>query len=199
MVAIAREYLCYDRTYYADQAGEPSGEADRIKIALRPIIWHCPSLPAEHFRPPALKEHREWLIDAVAPDEAETWRHPVAQVNRGTPVQPSQQDRCKPDPEKFVGDRYDANSYRHAIEYAVAAANRTVAKVAETEGREVNENDLIPHWHLHQMRHTAATIIRRETGLDAARAILGHRSLDITDTYAELDQGLAVATAKKLG
>jgi len=33
----------------------------------------------------------------------------------------------------------------------------------------------------------------------AARAILGHRSLGITDTYAELDQALAVEAARKLG
>jgi hypothetical protein len=33
----------------------------------------------------------------------------------------------------------------------------------------------------------------------AARALLGHRSLGITDTYAELDQALAVEAARKLG
>jgi integrase len=49
------------------------------------------------------------------------------------------------------------------------------------------------------LRHTAATVIRREMGLDAARAHLGHRSLGITDTYAELDQALAVEAARKLG
>jgi hypothetical protein len=36
-------------------------------------------------------------------------------------------------------------------------------------------------------------------GLDAARALLGHRSLGITDTYAELDQALAVEAARRLG
>ena len=40
---------------------------------------------------------------------------------------------------------------------------------------------------------------RREMGLDAALALLGHRSLGITDTYAELDQALAVEAARKLG
>ena len=60
-------------------------------------------------------------------------------------------------------------------------------------------HELVPHWHPHQLRHTAATTIRREMGLDAARALLGHRSLGITDTYAELDQALAVEAARKLG
>jgi len=134
-----------------------------------------------------------------APDEAEAQRHAVMRANRQTPVQPSQQNRRKPDPEKFPGDRYDTDSYRRAIEYATAAANRAAAKAAKAEGCEVSENDLIPHWHPHQLRHTAATIIRREMGLDAARALLGHRSLGITDTYAELDQALAVEAARKLG
>lgn len=34
---------------------------------------------------------------------------------------------------------------------------------------------------------------------DAARALLGHRSLGTTDAYAELDQALAVEAARKLG
>jgi integrase len=54
-------------------------------------------------------------------------------------------------------------------------------------------------WHPHQFRHNAATRIRKERGLDAARAILGHRSLAITEVYAELDQGLAADTMRQLG
>jgi len=41
--------------------------------------------------------------------------------------------------------------------------------------------------------------IRLKMRPDAARAILGHRSLGITDTYAELDQALAVGAARKRG
>ncbi len=41
--------------------------------------------------------------------------------------------------------------------------------------------------------------IRKELGLDAARAVLGHRNLRITDDYAELDQSLAGKAALKLG
>ena len=63
----------------------------------------------------------------------------------------------------------------------------------------MSQNELVPHWHPHQLRDTAAIVIRREMGLDAARALLGHRSLGITDTYAELDQALAVEAARKLG
>jgi len=84
------------------------------------------------------------------------------------------------------GQRYDVSSYRRAITYAIERARREV-------------DPDIPDWHPHQLRHTAATIIRREFGLDAARAVLGQKSLAIADTYAELDRALAIRTAEKLG
>ena len=84
-----------------------------------------------------------------------------------------------------VGLRYDSGSYRRAIEYAIAAARRDGVKV--------------PDFHPHQLRHTAATRIRKEMGLDAARAMLGHRNLKITDDYAELDKALAGKAALKFG
>ena len=82
-------------------------------------------------------------------------------------------------------DRYDRDSYRRAVKYAVKAAQKAGVDV--------------PDFHPHQLRHTAATRIRKEMGLDAARAMLGHRNLKITDDYAELDQALAGKAAMKLG
>lgn len=57
----------------------------------------------------------------------------------------------------------------------------------------------VPYWHPHRLRHPAATVVRREMAIDAARALLSHRSLGITDSYAELDKALAVEAARKLG
>lgn len=54
-------------------------------------------------------------------------------------------------------------------------------------------------WHPHQLRHTAATNIRKEYGLDAARAVLGHRTPVITEVYAELDQSKAVKVIGEIG
>jgi integrase len=92
---------------------------------------------------------------------------------------------CRSDPKFIPGDRYDHSSYRRAIDYAIEAARKVGVKV--------------PNWTPHQLRHTAATRIRKEMGLDAARAVLGHRHLAITDDYAEIDQALATTAAKKLG
>jgi len=54
-------------------------------------------------------------------------------------------------------------------------------------------------WHPHQLRHTAATVIRREYGLDAARAVLGHRSPVVTEIYAELDHAKAEQVMAQVG
>lgn len=40
------------------------------------------------------------------------------------------------------------------------------------------------HWHPHQLRHNAATYLRKEFGLETARIILGQRSAAITEIYA---------------
>ncbi len=47
-------------------------------------------------------------------------------------------------------------------------------------------------WHPHQLRHSAATRLRKAHGLDAARVLLGHRSPAITEVYAELDHSRAL-------
>lgn len=54
-------------------------------------------------------------------------------------------------------------------------------------------------WSPNQLRHAAATEIRRRYGLEAAQVILGHSRADVTQVYAERDQGLAVEVMAKIG
>jgi integrase len=55
-------------------------------------------------------------------------------------------------------------------------------------------------WHPHQLRHTTATLIRREFGLEAARIALGHSSAAVTDAvYAQRDMDRVVEVMRKLG
>jgi integrase len=46
-------------------------------------------------------------------------------------------------------------------------------------------------WHPHQLRHSAATRLRKKFGLEAARVVLGHRSTAVAERYAEIDQDKA--------
>jgi integrase len=99
---------------------------------------------------------------------------------RKTRVQPSQISRAKKNPRRKPGEAYPAKAISQAIRRACVKHG-------------------LERWHVHQLRHTAATAIRREYGLDAARAVLGHRVPTITSHYAELDLGKAVEVARKLG
>ena len=98
--------------------------------------------------------------------------------NRKTPIRAEQPRKRKP--RRQPGARYRVSSYRQAV-----------IKACQKAG--------VPEWHPHQLRHAKATEIRREAGLDAARAVLGHRSTATTEVYAEIDAGKAAEVMAKLG
>jgi integrase len=57
----------------------------------------------------------------------------------------------------------------------------------------------IPKWHPNQLRHNAATALRKEFGIEAARVVLGHRSALVTEIYAEADRGRAAEIMERVG
>ena len=57
----------------------------------------------------------------------------------------------------------------------------------------------VPKWTPNQLRHNAGTDIRRKHGLEAARLILGHRSMATTEIYAEIELAEAVKIMKQMG
>src|SRR5262249_53062420 len=126
---------------------------------------------------------RPWLRTELgaflfSPKEAVEERRALLRQRRKTPVQPSQRNRRKRGPRRAPGERYDVAAYNRAIEYGCRKAG-------------------IPKWHPHQLRHSAATRLRKEFGLDVARAVLGHSSPVITEHYAELDGAKAVEAMEK--
>jgi len=78
------------------------------------------------------------------------------------------------------GEQYDASALGHAIKRACERAG-------------------VDRWHTHQLRHTAATELRRAADLETARVVLGHRSPGITAVYAEVDSANAAAAMERLG
>jgi integrase len=61
------------------------------------------------------------------------------------------------------------------------ALRRSIYRACERTG--------VPPWHPNQIRHTYATEVRREHGLEAAQILLGHTYADVTQVYAERDLG----------
>jgi integrase len=100
------------------------------------------------------------------------------------------------EPEKEPGTVYDSHGYRKAVQYAITACNKVRRVEAKADG---TEPDLVPRWTPYQLRHTAATKVRKEMGYECAGATLGHTNMSATAIYAERNQGLADEAAKRFG
>ncbi len=108
-----------------------------------------------------------------------------------------------------IGDTYDANSYRRAIQRACEKAfpilkelqpakgdsskKRTQKRDARTQWKKDHD------WHPHQLRHAWATKMRRLTDLETAQIGLGHTKPDTTLIYAERDLNKLIDAMSKVG
>jgi integrase len=117
--------------------------------------------------------------------------------NRKTPMTPSHAKRTKKSrPRMAPLDHYTTESYRRAIARACEAAD----KAARNEHPTAKPGDVfVPAWHPHQLRHNAATRLRKEFGIEAARVVLGHRTAAVTEVYAEMDQAKASSIMGRVG
>ena len=137
---------------------------------------------AIYFGPKSQRILRMFLVPArpvdaclFSPREAEAQRHANATMHRR-----SNQKTNRRRTDRTLGDRYTTPSYRRAIHRACRKAN-----VAE--------------WSPHRLRHTAATFVRREFGIEAAQIMLGHASVTATQVYAEANTLRAIEVAMKVG
>lgn len=110
-------------------------------------------------------------------------------AKRKTPRYPSHEKRNaakrKASPERVPDERYTTRSYFYAVSRAVEKANAAGLK--------------LPAWHPNQLRHTFATRVRKEHGLEAAQELLGHARADVTQIYAEKNEALAAGVAATIG
>lgn len=118
-----------------------------------------------------------------SPIESERQRRQSAHDARVTPMSCGNRpgtNRIARKPRKAPGDFYTAASYARAIKYACKRAKHSC-------------------WAPNQLRHNAATHIRKKFGLDAASVILGHSGLEVTQIYAESDRNKAIDVARQIG
>ena len=139
------------------------------------------------FGPTAQATIRPFLdraIDAYlfSPADAEAERLAKRHAARKTPANQGNAPGTnkKDNPTLQPGDCYNKDSYA-----------RAVARACKRAG--------VPRWTPHQLRHRAATEIRRTHGVDASRTILGHSTLDATAIYAEADMQKAREVSAKIG
>ncbi|MBN2138185.1 MAG: site-specific integrase [Sedimentisphaerales bacterium] len=101
-----------------------------------------------------------------------------------TPAE-SEAQRKRKNCHQALRDKFDKDSYRRAVKYAIAAARKAGEGVKE--------------WTPHQLRHKRATEVRNQFGLEAAKVLLGHQSLSVTESYTVPEKRLAIEAATQLG
>jgi integrase len=118
------------------------------------------------------------------PREARAEQYKERRKKRKTPLYPShvrhQAAKKKAAPKRVPRLHYDRHSYAHAV-----------ARAARKAG--------VPHWHPHQLKHSILTEVRRRHGVESARIYAGHKTLKVTEIYAEADLGEVERIALELG
>jgi len=155
---------------------------------------------AQDMLRPMLKPDLQAFI--FSPKDAEAQRREIRHQQRQTPLTYGNRpgSNVKRNPRRQPGDRYTVASYRRAIERGCDAAfpppDNLLLAGKETELAAWQRQH---RWHPHQLRHNAATRLRREHGIDMARIILGHRHLRVTEVYAEADGVKADMVMQQMG
>jgi integrase len=141
-----------------------------------------------------------------SPADARAERFAAMRASRRTKVQPSQMNRRKPGAKRRPGERYTTNTYYVAIRRGCAKAcpHPVISKVKRKERTvehraQLKEWDREHSWHPNQLRHNVGTQLRKEFGLDTARAVLGHSKANTTEIYAERDQEVAINAIERVG
>jgi integrase len=109
-------------------------------------------------------------------------------------------------PTRVPDAKYTTQSYSRAISRACeltfpheTLGGRDPKKLSAKDRTELREWNKAHRWAPNQLRHALATKVRREFDIDAAKTLLGHQSIGITEIYAEKDHSRAIQVAAKIG
>jgi integrase len=125
-------------------------------------------------------------LPVFSPAESERDRHAERRKQRKTPLYRSHLHRLEKqrkenaNASKRPGESFDPDRINHAIRRACEQAS-------------------ILRWHTHQLRHSAALLIMREHGPEAARSVLGHREVNMTLHYSGIDLERAKEVMSMIG
>jgi integrase len=137
-----------------------------------------------------------------SPADAEAWHRRQRSKARKTPLSCGNVPGSNRvgNPRRRPGGRYTVISYGSAIKRACDKAfpppdplNRRdgesrkewIGRLTAAQKAELKRWRSEHSWHPHQLRHNAATRLRKDFGLEAAQVILGHKTLTVTQVYAE--------------
>lgn len=183
---------------------------------------------AIYFGPQAQEILRGFMLDRpldafmFSPSDAEVERRAKLTAKRRTPRSCGNRvgSAVREEPVHLPGEAYTTASYRRAIERGcdlAFPAPEPLCRRKLASGRFEGEGALLARlspqerarleawrkehrWHPHQLRHLAATEIRRAFGLEASALVLGHASATLTDqVYAERDERKVLEVVRRIG
>ena len=161
--------------------------------------------------PRAQEISKHWFrtdIEAYLFSPAETLEefHAERPERRKTPMTPSQKSRERRRKSRAPRDHYDVTGYRRSIHRTCddAFPHPELSEIRKKDltaeqGAELSKWQASHRWSPNRLRLAAATLVRREMGINAARACLGHSAADTTTIYAERDKELARVAMERLG
>jgi integrase len=133
-----------------------------------------------------------------SPQDSEAKRRAEQFAARVTPL--NQGDRpgtnVKESPLRTIGDHYTKDSYGRAVSRACELAWPAPDNFDREARREWNAAH---RWSPNRLRHSYATEIRKQFGLEAAQVMLGHSTCSVTQVYAERDTAKGAAVARQIG
>ena len=110
----------------------------------------------------------------------------AARKSKPTPSQIARDEHRAANPGVTFSETFDKDSYRKAIQSSIKRANKTLPP-----------DERIPVWFPYSIRHSAATFVEKNEGLDESQAVLGHTSADMTRRYAKAQQAIQKRVALK--
>lgn len=191
--------VCIMRTCDIDRSGEvwiytPSRHKTQHHAHVRRVFLGPQS---QELVAPFLKdqEPEAYLFSAAeAEEEFRRQKHAARKTPMNWGNVPGSNRRRRP--KAKPGGCYRRDSYTRAISRACEAAFPTPPGLTEEQAKQWRKDH---HWHPHQLRHNAATRLRKQFGIDAAQVILGHKTLAVTEIYAEKDVATAQEIVKRVG
>jgi len=163
------------------------------------IWWYCPGTHKSHWRgdtlvkaipraaQPIVSEHIDRAGESgflFKPQESVNWfkKQAIAELTRNTPKYPSETKRLKRNKElrrrrkrqRPPGEHYRTDSYRGAVDKGFA---RAAAEGIELERFSPN-----------QLRHAILTFVSEKINQQSAQRYAGHKRLDTTSIYVEVQK-----------
>ncbi|NOY30279.1 MAG: site-specific integrase [Planctomycetes bacterium] len=167
----------------------PKGQAILLRYLVRDAEAYC-------FRP----------VDSEEKRRAEVHAKRKTPLSHGNKPGSKQAKRGKRRAKWQPGECYATDSYRRAIHRACDRAflHPELGKIKKANLTTKQREELCrwqssKRWSPNQLRHSAATEVRREFGLEAAQVILGHSAAAVTEIYAERDMAKGAEVALRIG